>query len=362
MAATLLLLLAVLLPAWAHSGGVGQVFEDPETGQAHVEYGSDLVRAMLNPWLLPALGLVWVVWAGGLDLSVWVVFTLAAALAARLAGGGASPLSMLGAVAGLGAAVGLVHGAAAGWGRLPSWGLTLLTATVGVSVVVAVTGGRALALRLSEEYSWPGSKRPFMLTGSLFILAMLAGLLLRQGRVQPGGGRRGLTAALVASGLLSALGGMCWLIRAGWTPRPGHLFADLRVAAAAALAGAAVLRGAGRGLLAGMLLPPAMLVATAWRQCVCYSPMWSPEASLLLLTAMVLAAQWTVARGFQTGPNWRAVFSLLAPLGVVVVSASAWETPAPLPAALRWSGLGLWALPAAAALAEAAARRARARR
>ncbi len=368
--ATLLLLACVLLPAWADAGGFGLAYEsqitveDPVTGRpvnttvVRIAYAQDLLRTAMNPWLLPALGLLWVVATGGVDLSVWVVFALGAAVAARVAAAGASPLLMLAAVASVGSAVGLAHAAAAYWLRLPSWGVTLLGAVVLVSVVAALTGGQPLPLELKAELRWPGAERPVTVTGWFFVVAILAGLFLGQGRRRGRAeGPAAVAAALTTSSVLSALGGMCWLIRNGWSPAPGHLFGDLRVAAAVALAGAVLVRTRGGRLVAGLLLVPGMLLATAWRQCVNFVPGWPAEMNVLLLTVMVLAAQWVVLRSFEA--RWRvlSVVSLAAPVGIVVAAVSAWERWPAARSPLQWTGLALWAAPAVGGLIAIVVRR-----
>ena len=112
------LLACVLIPAWVQSGAV---------------YGSEVAHQMLNPWTLAAVGLALVLREGGVDLSVWAVFTLAAVVAARLAEAAASPLWILAAVICVGAAFGLVH-AALTLLKAPSWVVTPITA-VGAMVL-----------------------------------------------------------------------------------------------------------------------------------------------------------------------------------------------------------------------------------
>jgi len=96
----------------------------------------------------------------------------------------------------------------------------------------------------------------------------------------PGAGRRRLAAAaLVISGALAAVGGAVWLVEHSSTPVPTRLIGDLRVPAAAVLAGAVVLVGPNRSLLCWLFLPVSMLLVTLWRQ-------------------EILSWQWFYARGY----------------------------------------------------------------
>ncbi len=311
-----------------------------------------LLKEAVNPWLLPALGLGWVLASGGVDLSVWVVFGLGSVVAARIAAAGAPPLAMLAGATAVGVAVGTVHAAAVGCLRLPSWGVTLITAIVGASVVSAAAGGKILALEMSGGDTWPGATRPVMLTATFYAVAMLAALLLGEGR-RPARKDRplALASALSASAVLSALGGLCWLVRSGWTPRPGYLVADLRAAAAAVLAGAVILTAPGRKLVAGVLLVPAMLLVTIWRQSVWYTPALPAETNLVLLMAMALAGQCAWRSSWRgRGPAGK-LWAGLAAAGIVALAASAWDAPRPLPAVLRWGGVGMWGVGIGAAAA-----------
>ena len=333
----LVLLLAVLVIPWVQSGSV--------LGQSWAERAGYLGREAVNPWLLPSLGLVWVMAGGGLDLSVWVVFALGAVIGTRITGAGGSPMLMLAGVTAAGVAVGMIHAAGVGWLRLPSWAVTLATATIGVSVVAALAGGQILKLRLSDKYSWPGQANPVLLTGSFYVVAMLAAVLAGEGRRSARTGHPAAMAyALIASAVLSALGGLCWLVASGVTPKPGHLAGDVRVAAAAVLAGAAVLNGTGRRMVASVLLLPAMLLATAWRQCVWCTLDWPGGANLILLVAMVLLAQWVWVRNRDAGRAGGVIWPALAVAGIAVLAGSAWDVDPAARVALRWAGLGLWAV------------------
>ena len=338
------MLSCVLLPAWASSGGFGTVKTDADQKPIGMAYLSDAMKTSLSPWLLPALGLLWVIGAGGMDLSVWAVFALAAAVAGSLAAAGRSPIMVLAAVAGVGLAVGLTHAAMAFWLRLPSVVVTLFGAIVIVSITAGLMGGEPMALELKGEMTWGGIERPGTLTAGFFVIAIVTGLLAGEGR--RGGHSEGpgaVATALGCSGLLSALGGLCWLVRSGWTPAPGHLFGDFRVVAAVVLAGGVAMRKSGR-LLAGLLLLPGLLLATAWRQCIAMPSVWPVEWNPLLLAAMVLGTHWAWIR---SGRSWRPgdqVPKVVSVIGLLLTAGSAWSPGGTAGAILLWTGLAVWGL------------------
>jgi len=78
--------------------------------------------------------------------------------------------------------------------------------------------------------------------------------------------RRRLAAALCASSALAACGGVVWLLATHRTPVPHRLVDDLRIPAAAILAGGMYLAGPNRSLLAVALLPMAVVVAALWTE------------------------------------------------------------------------------------------------
>ena len=132
------LLACALTPAWVQSDG------------------SDVARQMLNPWTVVAVGLALVLREGGVDLSVWAVFTLAAVVAARLAEAAANPLWILTVVICVGVAFGLVH-AALTLLKAPSWVVTPITATGAMVLTGYLACGQVLDVDKDQLARWPGA-------------------------------------------------------------------------------------------------------------------------------------------------------------------------------------------------------------
>jgi hypothetical protein len=156
---------------------------------------------------------------------------------------------------------------------------------------------------------------------------------------------------LAGSGVLSAMGGLCWVAKSGQLPRQLFLIEDLRVVAAVALAGAVALRGPGRGLLAAVLLPPAMLLATIWRQWVWDVATVDFAVNLVVLTVAVLGAQWAMAQAAgpeKSPPQQRAALAMF--LGIIALAATARDLPRGARTVLRVAGAGAWLIGLAAAL------------
>lgn len=348
------LLLLVLAVPWAQSGVGGRVYGDADGGVTVIEYARDFVAGMIIPWMLPAMGLVLVLRQGSIDLSVWMAFALAAAAGARMMEADWHPVVILAAVVGAGVALGLIHALAVVRLRLPGWGATLITATIGVSLAAALTGGEVIAVGMDRLARWPGANRTELITGSFFIVALLAvaPLSLRSHWAHRPRPRGSLAAALVGSGVLSCLGGLCWLLKSGRTCMPGHIVGDLRVLAAAVLAGAVCLRGRGHSLLSCALVPPAMLVASVWWLFVCPTPTWPVEVNLLALAAMVWAAHWAWRQAARPTGGIRLIWAVLAASGIVSLAATAATEIPDRDVARTFVGLLLWLIGLGGALVE----------
>jgi hypothetical protein len=310
VSALLFLLALVLIPSWVGSGAL---------------IWPDLLGQMFSPHTLAALGLALVLRQGSIDLSVWAAFSLGAAAAALVIQAGSHPLLALAAVVGVGLGLGGIHALAVVGMKLPGWGVTLITGTLGVSVVAAATDGEAVKLAMEHFDRWPGASRPVFMAGTFYIAALLAlaRLSSRSYRQKRPRLPAKLAGALVASAVLSSLGGLCWLLKSGQTCLPGYLVGDLRILAAAVLAGAAGLPGRGRSLLVCAMLPLAMLVTTVWRFGVWPTPLWPVPANLLALAGMAWAAQWIFVRVRRPAARLGIVWPVLAALGVVSLAATA---------------------------------------
>ena len=341
----LVLLGAVLIRPWIDSGLAYEVREIPGTNETEVTYVRSFVRDAITPWLLPALGLTWVLNRRSADLSVFVAFACGSAAAAKVVIGGGHPGWAFAATLAVGLAFGLAHAAAAAPKRLPPWTATVatvITAMIGYWVLTAATGGEVLTMRPEDVVRWAGTERPMYVAGGLFCAAVMLGLLISH--ADPGQSRpkAALVAAMLASGMLASLGGLCWLMRYGRTPLPTAMVGDLRVVAAAALSGAIFVRGPGRGLLAAAMLPATILLAAMWRQLVLPSLAFPFAWNLLVLSAMVVGAHWSFRAAMRSGRGRDIVWPALAGLGILTLAATARGTTGTLPTVRIGIALALW--------------------
>ena len=333
----------VLFPAW---------------GADSDRYLTDVAGQMASIYLLLALGFLLALRCGAIDLSVWVVSALAGLVSAWLINRGVSAAWSLAAGAGAGLVVGAVNGALTVWARVPSVLATLLTAAAAMWALQSAFPGRAVTIPdrtfVRWHVVWPFDRRegrnspsadrngpaeppgmPLLMTRMVLVAgtyaaAMLA--LLAACRRDRWDRRRSLFAALCASGALAGAGGAFWLIDQGQTPVPTRLVDDLRVPAAAVLAGGAMLTGKGRALLAGACLPAALLLATIWRVQVWNLSYQGYALQMLVLIGMTLLVQFagssaTFARRRRA---WAVAGAVLAAAGLLVVAqsagASSWRT------------------------------------
>jgi len=319
--ALLLILGSVLIPSWKI---------------AEVNFLHMVIGHMASYLLLPALGFLLALRCGAIDLSVWVVSCLGGIVASvMIASGQPVPLAFA-AGAGAGLAVGLLNAALVGLIGLPS---VLVTAGTGWGAIWLV--GRYVPAREVEIpellyqgwLSWHSS--PVLAFRVLTIACVYLSALLGLAMIDWAVWRRvhfprraSLLAALAASGLVSGLGGALWLLDNNLAPIPTRLIDDLRVPAAAILAGGLFHGRRGRELLTGMSLPAALLITTIWRQKVWYlpAPGQGLALQLLLMTGMVIAThlafgQYIEARG--TGRRLPTAAVLLTISGVTLVAAAA---------------------------------------
>jgi hypothetical protein len=150
------------------------------------------------------------------------------------------------------------------------------------------------------------------------------------------------TLALIVGGALAAAGGVLWLMDNDRATVPTWPIGDLRIPAAAMLAGALLLKGPRRTLLAGMCLPPAFMLATAWRQTGWGLECQGYSLQLLLLVAgaglMALGARAAEGRR-RRGWHWAAAWIAASAVAVLCASTNC-ASPADLEA-LRLTGAGL---------------------
>jgi ribose/xylose/arabinose/galactoside ABC-type transport system permease subunit len=138
-----------------------------------------------------------------------------------------------------------------------------------------------------------------------------------------------LATALCVSGMLAGAGGACQLIDTFRAAPPHAFIGDLRIPAAAILAGAIFLAGPGRTLLCGLLLPACLLLATVWRYQAWYLNLHGFDIQVLALIAMLAVAYFTAwtAQKAQHGKRILAVFALVLAILAVLLTALSGQFP-----------------------------------
>ena len=284
-------------------------------------YFTDVVGQMFSFYLLPALGFCLVLRQGGIDLSVWAIGALGGVLGVEVFQAGGGPGVALTTAAASGAALGLMHGLLIGRARLPS---VLVTFLSGSAIVLVLRGiyGASEVLVPSEAFagwlnffpeiraedgttiplSWRVYLRVLLAAGTYLSVAFVVLVLSTarlSGRARQNR-RAGLLWSFCASGALAGLGGGIWLVDQGSAPIPRWFLGDLRIPAAAILAGALFFSGRRRTLLVMLCLPATVLAATKWRLRVIDLPVGGHSLQLLLLIAMTvvahLATGWAIAK------------------------------------------------------------------
>ena len=307
-------LAVTVLPAWGLNGSVFAVDADG----LHVL--NTFVRVLGQFYLLPAMAFWLALRRGAVDLSVWAVSGLGGLLAAMLINAGMSVPASFALAVGAGLAIGAVNGLVAAWTRFASPVFTLIVAAIIVAGAAHLAPQRSV--RVPDETfgsplapdvadAWADAEKgdardagpllPEQLRMVLVLIAYAAVMaaMLSWRLASPGARRRapdrlGLFAAMAAAGALSAAAGAFWLVDQGAAPVPTRLIGDLRVPAAALLAGGILWIGRGRTILSGLFLPISVLLVTAWRQEV--TALADVQRSsgyalqLLLLICMLLSA------------------------------------------------------------------------
>jgi len=395
-------LLAVLFPGW-----------DVDAERSL----TDVAGQVASYHLPPALGFVLALRCGAVDLSVWAAFAVGGLVAAGALNAGLPEALAVAAGVAAGGALGAGNGLLVARARLPSAAVTLALAAGCVWAAQAAVPGRAIRTPPDAFAAWhvsvtvpferdrpapssapapPGISAPaggadviyedvwlplsvtrMILVAGAFavvLLALLAGLGARRALGAEFGRKKALFAALCASGALSAAGGVGWLIEHGQAAVPAWPVGDLRVPAAAILAGGWFLAGPGRAAFACLYLPVAVFTVILWRQQVPGLHAGGYDLHVLLLACMVAVAQLAAYRAVLPGRRPLAVVAgVLTWAGVLAWAAAADAAPfrralasagltASLPAvrsALVGGGIGAWAVGAAAWLA--AKRRGRAK-
>ena len=322
------------------------------------EHSADVIFSF---YLLPGLGMCLALRCGAVDLSVWGVSAMGGALGAWGIRLGASPATvlLLGLIAG--ALLGAIHAGVIARFRIPSFLVTLVTASL-IFLCFQRLGqtqeARTISVPVEMLSTWREwimlepviLRKGTLLVGGTYLMTMvvLIGLnwitLRNRGWVTS---RVSLSASLCASGALAGLGGALWLLDRGSTPIPSHLFGDLRVPAAAVLAGSALFSGRGRTALAVLCLPAAMLIATIWRQEVVHLPLRGYSLQMLLLIGMTICAHVAIMRSESLrgrGIVLGALSIALTISGMLLLACSAATQAGPTERLLHSGGIGVWAL------------------
>ena len=292
-------LMTILLPSW-----------DP----AQQRYLTDIAGQMAAPGLLMAMGWLVAMRRGAIDLSVWVVAGVAGTAAAAAIAAGMSPRLAFVMATALGGVIGLVNGLLVAKVRLPS---ALATLAVGVAVILVAQAvfsrGR---IRIPEDalQDWiivvraPADTAPadiadqptdgpetfaypLIVTRIVIVLGAYVAVMftaLRRRRRPPGRRGASIVVSLTVCGMLAALAGACRLIAHGSAAVPARPIGDLRIPAAAILAGGLFFAGPNRAKLAGLCMPIALLAVTIWRQQVWQLGAWGYEWQVLLLVVLVI--------------------------------------------------------------------------
>ncbi|MDY6913948.1 MAG: hypothetical protein SVT52_05780 [Planctomycetota bacterium] len=329
-------LAAVLLPVWQADG---------------TPYLPDIAGQMASYYLLPVMAFCLALRCGAIDLSVWINTALGGITAAVLIKGGVSIGWSFAAGAAAGLALGLVNASLVALLRLPSLIVTPVTAALALWALRAQFDQRYISVPPEVFENWLlMSEMPLLIARMLLVAAVysviMLDLLVLEVAARRGvkfTSRQNLFAALCVSGVLSASGGVCWLLDHGAAPVPGRLIGDLRVPAAAVLAGAIFLRGRGRTLLTCACLPASLLLATVWRQRVwnLYVHGYAMQMAVLAGMSIVahLAARHWLCPKPAGGKLLGAVTAVMAAAGVIIVAAAGAVTGPAARAALHATGL-----------------------
>jgi len=355
----------------------------------------DVVAPMTSVYLLPSMGMLVALRRRAVDLSVWVVAGCGGLVTAALIRAGLAPLwSMAGGVL-AGALLGLTNGLLTVISRLPAPLVTFITALTAMWACQALYPQRAGEVASTTWQGWyismesvvrpasdtvtdqpdapsqaveeqaAGTERlslPLTITRMFLAACAYSAALLTMvgtGRlkrvkawISPAGS---LVVALCASGALAAAGGVLWLLEHSIAPVPSRPIGDLRVLAAPLMAGALLLRGPGRSLLAAVYLPPALLVATVWRQEGWYLLLRGYAVHVLLLAAVVLVSQKALARGLVSAGLARCLASIgggSCIAGLLIWCISSASMPENYRSLLHYAGLVLIVAGALVVLAE----------
>ncbi len=265
-------------------------------------YFSDVVGQMFSFYLLTSMAFAFALRWGAIDLSPWACSALGGVTAASMLRIGCGLWTCLLVAMLVGLAVGALHGLFVGRWRWPSPLVTGFSAGIIVLLLSLGFDGQILAVPAEASAGWvsatglsPLTQRIYLVAGLyLAVLAALGVIYLtlphRHGCFHRPA--KGLFVSLAVSGALSSLAGAVWLIEHDASPIPQNILGDLRIPAAAILAGGLFLIGRGRILVILLCLPATVLAATIWRLEILHLP-W--QGHLLVLMVMTLSIHVTLA-------------------------------------------------------------------
>jgi ribose transport system permease protein len=190
------------------------------------------ILAQTSVIAIVAMGQQLVILTRGIDLSVGSTLALASVMGGLVfqASGGAVPV--VGAMLATGAAVGAVNGVVYVFGRLPHpFIITLATLSICRGLALALAPGHTTMRGMPDAVSALGSQSLFGLPLSVFVVALVAGVLLV------------LTRLMVAGRWIASVGGNPQAARSMGIPVRGVLVATYVISGLCAGIGAAVLAG-----------------------------------------------------------------------------------------------------------------------
>ena len=342
----LVVLAAILLPIYARGAGKGligpgEIQQDSTLASYQIFYLNNVAGQMASSYMLLAMGFALALRCGAIDLSVWMAASLGGLVAAWTINAGLSPLFAFAAAILAGSAIGCLNGLLVGLLRLPSVLVTAAAAGGTMWLMQAATGWHDVVVpsRAFRGLDVLPFDPPLLIGRMLIVVAAYSVVMLllvwaegaaNKGRTLPR--RWELFCSLGLSGALAGIAGACWLIDYNVAAAPAIPIGDLRVPAAAVLAGSALLGGRARTIIVAVALPPAVLTATVWRQAVWSLPFHGLDLQIVLLLGEMLiinmailhAVSWRHDRRFLPATALAATSG-----GLVLLAGSAWvATPA----------------------------------
>ncbi|MFW6065403.1 MAG: ABC transporter permease subunit [Planctomycetota bacterium] len=331
MLVPLILLAVVLLPGWG---------------------GHDYVlRLLLSPTMLAGLAMLTALRVGVVDLSVWVVADFAALITCALLLRGVDPATAMAAALATGAAVGAVNALLTVCLRVASPASTLAVA-IALMLVLRIAVGEELALPTTDRSTALSPYDASIVLATMTYVLVLVGITLisvtRAGKHLTRNWKI-LLVSCVAAAIASAAG-ICGLIDTSRATVPWMPVGELRIPAAALLAGSAIFAGKRGGTTSVLCLPPALLIATVWL--LNTYPLWLGGYYLHVggLVIMTIGSQALLKRSLDTPRLLSSICSAAAIFGMLLVALTARTTAPGIEALLTAAGWAIFILAVVAAV------------